>query len=481
MNHQPPKVRPKILKQLRRAFSGLGRCKLLKIRDAYRLVDDNIRVPFEGFPMELMLGEDGKRLHLYPEYPLVGESKQKGPPSFLIEDPEHDGGGIGGFLRLEPGQELVLGRHDPAQTSLFRYSDKVMPRHLRLKHDGDTVIFRDRTSVGTCISPMLNEEKTQRLANIRELKEIFTGALTPLPADEALALIEKVIALMEREPNRPLDSRGAPGGLLELPAKPTPVIVADLHAQIDNLLVILSHNGFLRGMARNEACMIVIGDAVHSERDDLLENMDDSMLMMDLIFRLKLRFPANFFFLRGNHESFSEEVAKFGVPQGQLWKRALRKARGKEYRKAMQRYYDLLPYAVVSDDFIAAHAAPTRTKVTRDMLINIHRYPGLIPEITNNRMQRPSRPGGYTKGDVRRFRRGLDVPSKTPFIVGHTPMNQTETYWLNVGEAENHHILYSANNDWVGVFARIDRTMWPLRYPVEPLRELFIDTAEVPR
>ena len=473
MNDQIPEVRPKLLKQLRRAFSGLGRCQLLKIRDAYRLVDERVRVPFEGFPMELMLGENGKRLHLYPEYPLLGEPKQNGPPNFLIEDPEHDGEGIGGFLRLEPGQELILGRHDPAQVALFQYSDKVMPRHLRLRHDGDTVVFKDRTSVGTCISPMLNEEKTQRLVDVRDLRDVFSGPLEPLPPDEALVLIEEVIALMEREIYRPLDSRGVPGGLLELPTSLTPVIVADLHAQIDNLLVILTHNGFLRGMEKGEVCMIVIGDAVHSERDGLLDNMDDSMLMMDLIFQLKRRFPENFFFVRGNHDSFSEEVAKFGVPQGQLWKRALRKDRGKEYRKAMQRYYDLLPYAVVSEDFVATHAAPTRTKISREMLVNIHRYPGLIPEIINNRMQRPSRPGGYTKGDVRRFRKGLDLPADVPFLVGHTPMDQTRTYWRNVGEAENHHILYSANNDWVGVFTRIGHTMWPLRYPVEPLRELF--------
>lgn len=472
MNSQTPEARPKLLKQLRRAFSGLGRCRILKLREAFRLVDDSIRVPFEGFPMELVLGENGKRLHLYPEYPLVDGAKQTGPTSFLVEDPEHDGEGVGGFLRLEPEQELVLGRHDAKQLALFRYSNEVKQRHLRLIHDGDAVIFKDKTSVGTCISPMLNEEKTQRLAHMHRLSEIFPGGLEPLPPDEALVLIDEAIALMEQEPHRPLDSRGMPGGLIELPAGPTPVIVADLHAQIDNLLVILSHNGFLSGMERGEVCLIVIGDAVHSESDDLLGDMDDSMLMMDMIFRLKLRFPQNFFFIRGNHDSFSEEVSKAGVPQGQLWKRALRNMRGKAYRKAMQRYYDLLPYVVVSPDFIATHAAPTRTKITREMLIDIHRYPGLIPELVNNRMQRPNRPGGYTKGDVRRFRKALKMPDEAPLIVGHTPMDQEQTYWLNVGGTENHHILFSANEKWVGVFTRIGDQMWPLRYPTERLRDL---------
>jgi hypothetical protein len=241
--------------------------------------------------------------------------------------------------------------------------------------------------------------------------------------------------------------------------------------------VILSQNGFMHALEQGEACLVIIGDAVHSERDGELDQMDDSMLMMDLIFRLKLRFPEHFFFVRGNHDSFSEAISKGGVPQGLLWKRALKRARGKEYRKAMQRYYDLLPYVVASPDFCAAHAAPCRSKVSQEMLIDIHRYPGLVPELINNRMVRPNRPGGYTKGDVRRFRKTLGLPSETAFIVGHTPMDQSNAYWLNVGGADAHHVLYSANEAWVGAFTRIGGEMWPLKYPVEPLLALVNDLA----
>ena len=144
----------------------------------------------------------------------------------------------------------------------------------------------------------------------------------------------------------------------------------------------------------------------------------------------------------------------------------------------MQHYYDLLPYVVASPDFCAAHAAPPRSKISIDMLIEIHRYPGLVPELINNRMIRPNRPGGYTKGDVRRFRKTLGLEPETPFIVGHTPMDLTETYWLDVGAAENHHILYSANDNWVGLFTRIGGEMWPLKYPAEPLRDLVNQTDE---
>jgi hypothetical protein len=472
VNKPSPKVKPDFLKRLRRAFLGLSRCRQVKLRDAYRLVGDSVRIPYEGFPMELILGENGKRLRLYPEVPLQGAGDADSPPSFLIEDPDHRGETIGGFLRLEPDGELMLGRLDSEQEAMFNYPKGVEQRHLRMIHDGNAVVFEDKTSSGTCISPALNEEKTDRLDCLRRVLEIFGGPLKLLPADEALALIEKVNQLMEHEVMRPRDSRGLPGGLLQLPADLTPIVVADLHAQVDNLLVILSHNGFLHALEKGEACMVILGDAVHSERDGQLDQMGDSMLIMDLIFRLKLRFPENFFFVRGNHDSFGEEISKGGVPQGMFWRRALKKARGKNYRKAMQRYYDLLPYVVASPDFCAAHAAPPRSKVSADMLVDVTKYPGLITELITNRMLRPNRPGGYTKGDVKRFRKALELPPGTPFIVGHTPMDLTETYWLNVGAAENHHILYSASDKWVGAFTRIGGQMWPLRYPCERLVEL---------
>ena len=138
----------------------------------------------------------------------------------------------------------------------------------------------------------------------------------------------------------------------------------------------------------------------------------------------------------------------------------------------MQRYYDHLPYVVSSEHFAATHAAPPRTKISIDMLVNIQSYPGLIPELISNRMVRPNRPGGYTKGDIKRFRKTLGLAADAPFIVGHTPLDMENTYWLNVGSAENHHILYSAGDTWVGAFVGFEDRMLPLRYPAEPLIDL---------
>ena len=84
----PPKAKSTLLKRLRRAFSGLSRCRLLQLREAYRLVGDSVRIPYEGFPMELLLGRDGNRLLLHPEDPLAGKGEPNAPVSFVLEDPE---------------------------------------------------------------------------------------------------------------------------------------------------------------------------------------------------------------------------------------------------------------------------------------------------------------------------------------------------------------------------------------------------------
>ncbi|HOL63809.1 MAG TPA: metallophosphoesterase, partial [Accumulibacter sp.] len=69
-------------------------------------------------------------------------------------------------------------------------------------------------------------------------------------------------------------------------------------------------------------------------------------------------------------------------------------------------------------------------------------------------------------------RQCLQVSPETPLIVGHTPINREDTLWLNVDGIANHHVLFSANPDQVGVFTRIGNTMVPLRYPVDALTSI---------
>jgi hypothetical protein len=467
-----------LLQRLREAFLGLARCQNITLRDAYQLASAKVRVPFEGFPIQVILGNQGKQLHLYPEYPLGATGAQASWSSFVVLDPECYFDRICGFFRVPPRGKLILGRRFADQQAAFDYPACVAGRHLELQLDGDAVVFKDLSGVGTCISPILDERKFSRIRKLERIREIYGGSIDPLPKREALALLESVIELMGEDKYRPRDWRGQPGGLVELPEKLIPIIVGDLHAQVDNLLNLLSQNAFLEGLESGEACLVLLGDAVHSELDGQMDEMESSMLIMDLILRLKARFPDRVFLIRGNHDSFAEDVSKEGIPQGLLWDRVLREVRGKAYREAMARFYDRLPYVVMSRGFAACHASPPKSRVTKKMLVDIHRYPGLIPELINNRMYRPSRPAGYTKGDVRRFRKSLGLSPDAPIIVGHTPVDRTETYWLDVGAVPDHHVVYGAGTSWVGVFTAIGGKLMPLKYPVETLRPVVATLGE---
>jgi hypothetical protein len=328
---------------------------------------------------------------------------------------------------------------------------------------------------GTQIAPLeikKSQKKkliTKRMSLLSEIRTIYGGPIERLPADEALETLEKVNDLLEKEPCRPRDSLSKPGGVIALPDKMVPIIVGDLHAQIDNLLTLLSQNEFLEMMSDGKAAMVFLGDAVHKEIDGQMEEMESSLLIMDIIFRLKLWFPQQVFYVRGNHDCFDENIGKDGIPQGLLWKASLEKHRGKIYREAMDRFYDLIPYVALSQDFVACHAAPPKSKVSMDLLINIHQFPGLITELICNRPKTANRPAGYTRGDVKRFRKTLGLPESADMFVGHTPVDREDTLWMDVGGIEHHHVVFSGNIPWIGVFTRIGERLIPLRYHVENL------------
>ena len=102
---------------------------------------EGIKVPFQGLPLQISLGSDDTRLHLYPEFRLKSWP-QKSPGSFILFNPDHYYSDISAFIRLERGKKLVLGRSDPEQTILLGYSDQVNRRHLSITSSGRCLYFR---------------------------------------------------------------------------------------------------------------------------------------------------------------------------------------------------------------------------------------------------------------------------------------------------------------------------------------------------
>ena len=124
---------------------------------------------------------------------------------------------------------------------------------------------------------------------------------------------------------------------------------------------------------------------------------------------------------------------------------------------------------MLSPDFIACHAGPARRKITRQTLTDVHQFPSIAHDLTWGRIKTTGYPGGYTRSNVKQFRKGLAVDPETPFIVGHHPFTEDDTLWMNVGQIKQHHIVISSRRDRIGLFTRVDGAMIPQIYPREPL------------
>jgi predicted phosphodiesterase len=361
------------------------------------------------------------------------------------------------------------------QKHVFSSPREAFRRHLSITHTGDALIIKDPISeLGTYI--LLIDDKLEnssiakrRKASLMRILEIYGGPLAPLPEEEATERLIRVNELLRHETSQHRDSLGNPGCLLELPEHLTPIVVGDLHAQLDNLLKILSENAFMEGLENGSAAVIFLGDAVHQETPGRLEEMDSSLLMMDLIFSLKLRFPSQIIYITGNHDSFLHELMKQGVPQGLLWDKHVVSSRGEEYKAQLELFYQQSPLVVLSRDFIACHAGPSRKMVSRKTLIDARQFPTLIHDLTWGRVKTPAFPAGYTRSDVKHFRKGLQVSHDAVFIVGHYPFTENETLWLNVSHIKQHHIVISSRPDRIGLFTRVHGEMVPQVYPAEPL------------
>ncbi|MES9856656.1 MAG: metallophosphoesterase [Sedimenticola sp.] len=475
MAKSSPKKKSGLIDRLMESFSGLEVCEDLDLTQAYILERRKVRLQMENYPIQLNIGSDGKALHIYPERPVKPSKKEFNAENYIIFDPDTYFKGVSGFLRINVGNKLILGKGKTEQKELLNLPQNIADEHLKIINDDGSLVFKviDKESQ-SCVSPLLKEKQLNRirkwrLAKLKRLRTIFGGPIKPLASDDALSLIKQVNKVMESEVYRVKNDAGKPGGVVKLPPEITPLLIGDLHAKAENLLIILSQSGFLKALKKGNASLVILGDAVHCEEKGKLEEMESSMLTMDLIFKLKLRFPQQVFYLRGNHDSFSDEIGKQGVPQGILWEKALIKTRGKSYRDEMARFYEQLPYIAYSENFIACHAGPPIRSTSHKELINIHRHKNLMREITHNRIRRLNSPTGYFKREVKKLRKYFNLSPETPVIVGHTPLTNDDTLWERVGEIDNHYIIYGSDNQWVAVMAQVGNHVYPLRYPVEHL------------
>ena len=86
-----------------------------------------------------------------------------------------------------------------------------------------------------------------------------------------------------------------------------------------------------------------------------------------------------------------------------------------------------------------------------ESLVEARQFPKPVHELTWNRIKSKNWVVGYQRGDVKRFRKSLGLNDTVSFIVAHYPQNKKDTLWLNINEILNHHIVFSARTDQVGL------------------------------
>jgi len=266
---------------------------------------------------------------------------------------------------------------------------------------------------------------------------------------EGVALVQRVVELVNKVPGRPTDAEGKPGGLILFPPQLRPIIIGDLHSAKDHLIRILEHENNPADLKAGRAALIFVGDALHDERTGYMKQMRSSVEILDYIFEIFLRYPGSVYYLKGNHDTFDERLRKSGILQGVEFKKELLDSHGPEYVQAVAEFFDSLPLFLIGDGFVVTHAGPPRGGLVREELVNIKKYPEKMHQLMWNRVNEfhgnPSLKE-YGEKELRLVLRQLDLPEDTPFIVGHNPIwndgNQTGV-WMNVIGIKNHHILYS--------------------------------------
>jgi hypothetical protein len=243
--------------------------------------------------------------------------------NFIIVDPLAHPGQIGGFLRLTPKSWVSLGSGDVLQQALFDYPAAVDEEHLVVIHGRDALIFRNLSDAGTAIGPAFREARWVPENRFRRLREIFGGPIELLPKDEALQLIEEVNRLLQQES---LSSEGRPrhAGWVADAAPEADSDSGCRPACTDRQSADCVEPERFPRRARGGHCRP--GDSRRrgalrggwpTQGDGRVDAADGSDLPAQAAFS-----GAGVLF-RGNHDSFSEDIAKDGIPQGLLWGKEL--------------------------------------------------------------------------------------------------------------------------------------------------------------
>ena len=239
ISKKPPRPSLKSLAGWKQLF-GMGGSSWFTISNDVQRIKGVNRIAHDGRTFEMLLGD--QRLCFHPEIPLGVKRKQM-RKNWIINTPQACSTlAPAGFVRIKVDETVIIGRSNKEFDAILHFSDKVAKRHVSITNSkGDLTITPLDETVGVKLVRFDDLDYRERVASTRHkaflmVREIFGGPIAPLDKQQALARIKAVNQLMTQEPCRRQRRDMRPGGIVELPGAQVPIIVRDLHGQIDNLL-----------------------------------------------------------------------------------------------------------------------------------------------------------------------------------------------------------------------------------------------------
>jgi len=297
---------------------------------------------------------------------------------------------------------------------------------------------------------MYSEEQYTSLKN--RLIGIYKRELPP-EADKYIKVLERInsILLTEDRDIRPYDSAGLPGGMLYLKKDIPTIIVPDIHARMDfviNIMLGMDTDGEkrLQKIADNRLQVLCVGDGVHSEKrgasrwtmayrefeggyashGNMDEEMSESFDTIEMIMEMKIAYPANFHFLKGNHENIRNEEGGGNYPfvkfsfEGPMTAYYVTKFYGEDFLEKYYRFEKNLPVFAVGKNFLVSHAEPWEF-YEKDRLVEYRNDPDVIEGLTWTADDAAG--DGSVKSMIDYYIEDEEDRAKGYYFGGHRPVN----------------------------------------------------------
>ncbi len=232
--------------------------------------------------------------------------------------------------------------------------------------------------------------------------EIICNSDSLPPESFLIEKMEEVIGILELEDKyRPRSSSGCLGGLLDFSdQKKTIIIVPDIHGRRNFLLKILKFEvegkSIFDLLLQKEAIIVCVGDAIHTERkpedrnrwikayeefssgrvvnDFMQEEMIYDVNTLLMLAELKITFPENFHFLKGNHENIDNSCSHGNrsfrkyAQEGKMVTSFILDYYSEAALHVIKCYENALPLVCLFDSVVISHAEPVKSYTRQDII-----------------------------------------------------------------------------------------------------------------